>query len=490
MIEKFIEWFSRLPPFGGFLSKLTVDENQAQLTYKKYKLYILLTKIWVVITFLLLIVYNFKNVIPSLSKGRIIFDNKPLNFMLIFTLVMITIISLWEFFHSKYSPIEKWKLEKLLRGFTEESDLLRQHDNSFNQTKSVKWIYSATDDLITIKLMSGGHVNVEMERDIARRLHGYFVKETRILWVLEDRRIQDGLVIMIFSHNTDEWLVIDDLGKMKKSITVNFPITKNLNWDVHKQPQIGIFGKTGSGKTTIIKVFILSFLMNNEKNECMIIDGKNSFMAQSGRYAGIPTATTAEECLQLLDDVISIMKQRYSEMNVDCSDENDLTYVEKFPGKGSILIACDELLALASATQAMDKLKKPAERLMPQIADRILTLILKSRQASMSVLLSGQAFPASLLGDSIARSNLGMLINLGSLTQIQAQELFGRSLKDLPRSDTSNYGGLIWLDGLDWEAPKPFLSPYYDDEKIPFKETLSKLAEAEGGGLPQAECLS
>ncbi|ROY42367.1 cell division protein FtsK, partial [Enterococcus casseliflavus] len=226
--------------------------------------------------------------------------------------------------------------------------------------------------------------------------------------------------------------------------------------------------------------------VNNEKNECMIIDGKNSFMAQSGRYASIPTATTAEECLQLLDDAISIMKQRYSEMNVDLSDENDFTYVEKFPRKGSILIACDELLALASATQAMDKLRKPAERLMPQIADRILTLILKSRQASMTVLLSGQAFPASLLGDSIARSNIGLLINLGSITQVQAQELFGRSLKDLPRADTSNFGGLIWLDGLDWEAPKPFLSPYYDDEKLPFKKTLSKLAEAQGGGLPQA----
>ncbi len=486
MIKKFTEWFSRLPPFGGILRKLTVDENLTQISYKKHRLYILLTKIWATGTLLLLIVCSFKNVIHSFLKGRIIFDNQSLNLMILLALVTIITISLWEFLHSSYSPIEKWKLEKLLRGFTEESDLLRQHDNSFNQTKSVKWIYSATDGLITIKLMAGGHVNSEMEKDIARRLHGYFVKETKVLWVLEDRRIQDGIVIMVFSHNADERLVIDDLGKMKKSITVNLPITKNLNWDIHKQPQIGIFGKTGSGKTTIIKVFILSFLVNNEKNECMIIDGKNSFMAQSGRYASIPTATTAEECLQLLDDAISIMKQRYSEMNVDLSDENDFTYVEKFPRKGSILIACDELLALASATQAMDKLRKPAERLMPQIADRILTLILKSRQASMTVLLSGQAFPASLLGDSIARSNIGLLINLGSITQVQAQELFGRSLKDLPRADTSNFGGLIWLDGLDWEAPKPFLSPYYDDEKLPFKKTLSKLAEAQGGGLPQA----
>lgn len=162
MIEKFIEWFSRLPPLGGFLSKLTVDENQVQVAYKKRKLYILLTKIWAMITFLLLIVYNFKHVIPSFSKGRIIFDNQSLYLMLLFALVIIIAISLWEYLHSKYSPIEKWKLEKLLRGFTEESDLLRQHDNSFNQTKSVKWMYSATDGLVTIKLMAGGHVNAEM----------------------------------------------------------------------------------------------------------------------------------------------------------------------------------------------------------------------------------------------------------------------------------------------------------------------------------------
>lgn len=138
MIKKFTEWLSRLPPFWGYLSKLTVDENQAQVAYKKRRLYILLTKIWAMITFLLLIVNNFKNVIPSFSKRIIIFDNKSLKLMLLLAILIIIAISLWEFLHSKYSPIEKWKLEKLLRGFTEESDLLRQHDNSFNQTKSVK----------------------------------------------------------------------------------------------------------------------------------------------------------------------------------------------------------------------------------------------------------------------------------------------------------------------------------------------------------------
>ncbi|EKP0319534.1 hypothetical protein P0D15_000430 [Listeria innocua] len=84
-----------------------------------------------------------------------------------------------------------------------------------------------------------------------------------------------------------------------------------------------------------------------------------------------------------------------------------------------------------------------------------------------------------------ARDSLGLRIALGRMSQQQAQEIFGLGLKDLPRADTSNYGGLIWLDGLDWEFPKPFQSPYYDDEKLPFKATLSNIAEAQGGGLPQ-----
>lgn len=486
MIEKFIEWFSRLPPFGGFLSKLTVDENQAQLTYKKYKLYILLTKIWIVITFLLLIVYNFKNVIPSLSKGRIIFDNKPLNLMLLFTLVIITVISLWEFFHSKYSPIEKWKLEKLLRGFTEESNLLRQHDNSFNQTKSVKWIYSATDGLLAFKLMTGGHVNAEMEKDIARRLHGYFVKETKRSWILEDRRIKDGLITMVFSHEKDERLIIDDISRIQKTNELNIQLTKRLSWTT-RQPMGLIVGPTGSGKTTLLKGLIISFLASNYKNKIFTIDGKGAFLSVAMKRIG-RVSTDAQSSLELTNELCHIMQQRYKEMTADVDSERDSTHAELFK-QGSILLIADELLSLVIEMQAKDKILKPAERIYPQFYSNLMSLIVKGRQVSISVVVSGQMMPASILPTE-ARDSLGLRIALGRMSQQQAQEIFGLGVKDLPRVDTSNYGGLIWLDGLDWELPKSFLSPYYDNKKIPFKETLSKLAEAEGGGLPQAEYLS
>lgn len=485
-IKKIVEWFTRLPPIWGFSSKLTVDKNQAQISYKKHQFYLLIFKTWLSLTSLILIWCNIKNILPILSKGRILFDEFPLTVMLIVLILGTAVISFWNFLHSQFSPIEKWKLELLLRNFTEEANILAQHDDSFNFTKSVKWIYTASKQKITIILKTGGHISFEMEKDIARRLLGFLIKETDDIWILEDNSIINGSIKMIFSHNIDERIVIDDLNKLKKSTMVNVQLTSKLSWNIKKQPQLGIFGKTASGKTSLIKAIIISFLANNKNNQLMLIDGKASFLAESGRFAKIPISTTAEECLKLLDDAIAIMNQRYDEMNHNLADESDVTYIEKFPDKGTILIACDELLALASATQATDKLKKPADRLMPQISDRILSLIVKSRQASIAILISGQAFPASLLGDSIVRSNLAMIVNLGRTTQVQSQELFSMNLKDLPQADSSNYEGIIWLDGLNWETPKIFYSPYYDDDKLPFKATLLKLTETKGGGLPQA----
>lgn len=490
MIEKIIEFITRLPPFGGFKAKLTVDESQFQIRIKNQIRKRWFLKIWFAVTLILIVISNLRNIFPSLSNifsGKsIIFDSRFLLISLMGLLFSLFLKGAWKLLHSKYSIIERWKLENLLRDFTEEANILAQHDNSFNFTKSVKWSYSVSNQKIAINLKTGGHINFDMEKDIARRLLGFLIKETDDIWILEDNSIVNGTIKTIFSHHADERLVIDDISKLRKSKMVDISLTKQLSWDIKKQPQIGIFGKTSSGKTSLIKSIIISFLANNKKNQLMLIDGKASFLAQSGKFAKISTATTAEECLKLLNDAIEIMNQRYDEMNHDLADESDVTYIEKFPDKGTILIACDELLSLASATQASDKMKKPADRLMPQISDRILSLIVKSRQASIAILISGQAFPASLLGDSIVRSNLGMIVNLGRTTQVQAQELFSMNLKDLPQADSSNYEGVIWLDGLNWEIPKVFCSPYYDDKKLPFKATLLKLTEAQGGGLPQA----
>ena len=153
--------------------------------------------------------------------------------------------------------------------------------------------------------------------------------------------------------------------------------------------------------------------------------------------------------------------------------KRDLTH-EEFFNQGMVLLVADELLALVAEMQAKDKSLKPSERLFPQFYESLLSLIIKGRQASIFVIVSGQQMPDTILPTE-ARDSLGVRIALGRITQVQAQEIFNMGLKDLPSVDTENYGGLIWLDGLGWKKPKQFSSPYYDDEKLPFKATLKRL---------------
>ncbi|WP_438724205.1 FtsK/SpoIIIE domain-containing protein [Enterococcus sp. DIV1420a] len=465
------------------MSQLIVEENQTQLVYKKRHRYFLLIKTWIILIISLMIISNYKNILSSISQRQIIWDSQILKMMLLVLFLHFLLTVLWEFFHSHYSPIEKWKLEKLLRGFTEESDLLRQHDSSFHQTKSVKWLYSMANGQIKITLKAGGHLASSMENDISRRLQGYLIKETKSDWIIEDRYISSGKITTIFSHEHDERIIIDNLSDLKQTNEIEIPLTRKLTW-TSRQPMGLVVGPTGSGKTSFLKALIISFLANNSKNKVFTIDGKASFLSVAMKRVG-KVATDGQSALELTKELCHIMEKRYSQMNADVDSEKDCTHAELFE-QGTILLVADELLALVGEMQASDKLLKPAERLYPQFYANLMNLIVKGRQSSISVIVSGQMMPASILPTE-SRDSLGLRIALGRLSQQQAQEIFGLGLKDLPRVDTSNYGGLIWLDGFGWELPKPFLSPYYDDNKLPFKITLSKLSESHGGGLPQAE---
>ena len=482
IIDRLSTFLSRLPPFGGSVSRIIVEENQTQMFYRKKRRYFWLIKIWIIGISVLVVTSNLKNILPSLSQRKIIWDSQIFKMALLIFFLHFLLTILWEFFHSHYSPIEKWKLEKLLRGFTEESDLLRQHDSTFHQTKSVKWFYSKVKGQIKITLKTGGHLSYNIENDIPRRLQGYLIKETENDWIIEDKYIDSGEIVVIFSHEPDERIFIDDLSKLKQSNEINIPLTKKLTWTTH-QPMGLIVGPTGSGKTSLLKALIVSFLANNPKNKIFTIDGKASFLSIAMKRVG-KVATDGQSALDLTAELCQVMKERYAEINADIDSEKDCTHAELFK-QGTILLVADELLALVGEMQASDKLLKPAERLYPQFYANLMNLIVKGRQSSISVIVSGQMLPASILPTE-SRDSIGLRIALGRLSQQQAQEIFSLGLKDLPRGDYSDYGGLIWLDGLNWELPRAFKSIYYDDEKLPFIKTLSKFSDSQGGGSPQA----
>ena len=346
------------------------------------------------------------------------------------------------------------KMDHLLQLASENLDLLKKDTDEKHRTKTAKWSYLLGNDFDIIE---------------------YLESTTRRAWILEDKRLENSFIKMTFGHIPDERLVIDSLSQLAH-LPLKIPLTKNLVWDIKKQPMGLIVGPTGAGKTTLIKSIVIEFLANSKQNSLYTIDGKNSFLASATSnfvHTG-KTATDGQTSLELLKELNRIMFDRYHKMNLDILNEKDITYVEAFPNEGHILLIADELLALISEVQASDKSKPTKERLAPQIYSRLLSLIVRGRQASISVIVSGQQMPASILPTE-ARDSLGLRIALGRVSQVQAQEIFNRGLSDLPHVNTSNFGGLIWLDGLDWETPKEFKSPQYDDNKLPFKHTLAYL---------------
>lgn len=368
------------------------------------------------------------------------------------------------------------KMDHLLQLASENLDLLKKDTDEKHRTKTAKWRYLLENDFDIIEYHPQGNQSTLSEvEDIPRRLTEYLESTTQRAWILEDKRVENSFIKMTFGHTPDERLIIDSLSQLAP-IPSKIPLTKNLIWDIKKQPMGLVVGPTGAGKTTLIKSIVIEFLANSKQNSLYTIDGKNSFLASATSnfvHTG-KTATDGQTALELLKELNQIMFDRYHTMNLDTLNERDTTYVEAFPDKGHILLIADELLALISEVQASDKIKPTKERLAPQIYSHLLSLIVRGRQASISVIVSGQQMPASILPTE-ARDSLGLRIALGRVSQVQAQEIFNRGLSDLPRVNTSDFGGLIWLDGLDWETPKEFKSPQYDDNKLPFKHTLEYL---------------
>lgn len=369
------------------------------------------------------------------------------------------------------------KMNHLLQIASENLDLLKRDVDNKHLTKTAKWRYLQGIETDIIEYYpQGNQSSLSIVEDIPRRLTEFLESKTQKPWILEDTRLENSLIRMTFAHSPDERLTIDNLSCLAP-LPLKIPLTQKLVWDIKKQPMGLIVGPTGSGKTSLIKSIVIEFLANSKKNIVHTIDGKNSFLASATSHFinnGGKTAINGVTALKLLLELNQIMQDRYLQMNSDSFDENDMTFAEKFPDEGNILLIVDELLALMAETQTMDKAKPVKERLAPQLYGQLLSLIVKGRQASISVIVSGQQMPATILPTE-ARDSIGLRIVLGRISHVQAQEIFDRGLKDLPRIDTSNFGGVIWLDGLDWQAPKSFKSPFYDDKKLPFKITLKRL---------------
>ena len=368
----------------------------------------------------------------------------------------------------------KKSIKYLLQVFVERAELIKNDLDSNQVTLSAKFLYYMDSDCDIIEYVPRAVNKINID-DFPVRLVEVLEDISKKPWILVDCSITRTSLIMKFTHEPEKRLVIDsdsDLNSFLEQPKV-IRISSRVTWDLEKAPTAAVLGGTGSGKSSLIKYVILCFLILHKQNEVFVIDGKSAFLYSTSSFnKDGHTTNTPEGAMEILDELTNIMNDRYAQMNSNPEDEEDITYCEKYKDKGSYLLVIDELLALMTLVQAEDKLKKPADRLGPQIMAKILNLVVKSRQVNIYCLLSGQTLSADVLSTAV-RSNIGFRAILGSVSPTQSMEMFNIGVSALPRPLDDQFSGYYWHDGMD--IAMPFLQPYVA-RGFRFKSALRKLS--------------
>ena len=366
----------------------------------------------------------------------------------------------------------KKSIKYLLQVFVERAELIKNDLDSNQVTLSAKFLYYMDSDCDIIEYVPRAVNKINID-DFPVRLVEVLEDISKKPWILVDCSITRTSLIMKFTHEPEKRLVIDSDSYLGQSNDFKIKISSRVTWDLEKAPTAAVLGGTGSGKTSFIKYIMLCFLFLNDQNQVFVIDGKSAFLYSTSSFnKDGHTANTPEGAMEILDELTNIMNDRYAQMNSNPEDEEDITYCQKYKDKGSYLLVFDELLALMSLVQSEDKLKKPAERLGPQIMAKILNLVVKSRQVNIYCLLSGQTLSAEVLSTAV-RSNIGFRAILGSVSPTQSMEMFNIGVSGLPRASDEQFSGYYWHDGMD--IAMPFLQPYVA-RGFRFKSALRKLS--------------
>lgn len=423
---------------------------------------------------------NFGNIgtsiFSALNHQEVTYDLSPFRIMIPIIGILLIFIGGWSYLHSRFSPVKNWRLIGLLKHAASELDLLRDYQGYKVESpvKAIAWQFYYTGSNLHIGLLTGGHIAEEATDKLANRLIGFFILRThnKDEWILVDSFADDrsGMVNIVCGSARGRY-IIDSIEKIHATEKGLIQLDSEFFFNPRKQVHLICVGRTGSAKTTLLKVCLLQIVADT-RNKVYICDGKSSYLSTVGdSIANSKIATTGKALLEMLEEIVSIIKERYQKTKVNVYEEDDVTYLDMYPDDGHVYFIFDEILALFSRIEADDKMLTTKERLLPKTQALFTEVLQLGRAANVHVILSGQQIPATILPTS-SREAFGVRIVLGRVDPANATEILGVGKNVLPKVDTSNYGGLIWLDGYGWDSPKFMLTPYIDDSKIKYKQAL------------------
>ena len=249
---------------------------------------------------------------------------------------------------------------------------------------------------------------------------------------------------------------------MNYSDHVVIPLDSVNKIDLKDSPHILIAGKTGFGKTSLMKWLILGFMSQKYGNggNVYIIDNKRSQLyawrriLNNGNKSVVASADKAAKLLRLMAE----------SMNHRCFDNvpylNDGYSIYHFR---PVLIVIDELTSLLA--------EKP--KISDEINDHLTQLIMKGREAQI-YLLVGLQRPESKAIDTNIRAQFNTRIFLGPSSSDELKIIFPMvTNRNRPIYPAGRGEGLIFLENQGWQLPRPCKAP--DIRKIDIPRAITTI---------------
>lgn len=265
----------------------------------------------------------------------------------------------------------------------------------------------------------------------------------------------------IFKKNKDKRIVVSNKNENRKNTTVNLPLNNNLSWNILKQPHLLLAGVTGSGKTTFLNYLIIEMCKMN--SYIYICDPKRSDLSSLKHYLGTDfVASEPNTIAKLAREIKEKMESRFIDYK---ENANNFVYGHSFVdyGLNPIFIIFDELGAFRASAD---------KKVFAETMNNLTEVILKGREMGVFVVLSTQQPNANNIPTEL-RDNLSVRLGMGNMSNEAHRMVFGDGIGELQTINTMG-AGYIFLDGLGWQLPKYFESPYLDYKNFDFIEELKR----------------
>lgn len=345
-------------------------------------------------------------------------------------------------YYKRFGVLNGWKLLKLREALTR-AFLDVQSVNPMLKTSlvGVPWIEI---------LASDGVLEVKIERlpglDEDERLAELISVATRKDWeafeVVDFWREPGGVYSVFILENVASDKRLDVTSVISSAVPFKIVLQKGLIVDFEKSPGLGLFGKSGAGKTTTLLSFLAQFLAGG--SQVYLVDGKNELQALSNV---LQRASGVSDVFSMLGYVVAQMEQREDFLGKEGARQGRLGLKASDVGLVPLVVAIDELGALVASAQAKEKAELIA--LLTQIA-------LKGRSSGVILVVASQFASVDTIPNAV-RSQLSTKILLGSAPAELVRMVFPTASPGA--RSARQFEGFVYIDGQRGREPSRYQVP-------------------------------